>query len=61
MAIMKRAGHSNFTTTQNYIDLAGVMFRDEAERLEGRLFGSTGTKSRYKFKGAPLADARVEA
>jgi hypothetical protein len=37
---MARAGHSDFKTTQVYIDLAGVMFREEAERLERRLWGS---------------------
>jgi hypothetical protein len=48
MSIMKRAGHSNFKTTQGgYIDLAGETFREEAERLEGRIFGRIGTKNRY--------------
>jgi hypothetical protein len=37
---MARAGHSDFKTTQAYIDLAGEMFREEAERLERRLWGS---------------------
>ena len=35
---MARAGHSDFKTTQGYIDLAGQTFRDEAA-LEERLFG----------------------
>jgi integrase len=47
-ALMARAGHSDFKTTQGYIDLAGVMFREEAERLEERLWGRTGTKNRYQ-------------
>jgi hypothetical protein len=34
-----RAGHSSFTTTQGYIDLAGYTFREEADRLE-RLWGA---------------------
>jgi integrase len=38
-ALMARAGHSDFATTQLYIDLAGETFRDEAELLEARLFG----------------------
>jgi integrase len=38
-ALMARAGHSDFKTTQAYIDLAGEMFREEAERLERRLWG----------------------
>jgi integrase len=38
-ALMARAGHSVFKTTQGYIDLAGETFREEAEPLEERLFG----------------------
>ncbi len=38
-ALMARAGHSDFKTTQVYIDLAGETFRAEAERLERRLWG----------------------
>ncbi len=38
-ALMARAGHSDFKTTQGYIDLAGEAFRDEAELLEERLLG----------------------
>ena len=49
IAVMKRAGYSNFKTTQTYIDLAGQMFREEAERLEARLseipVPRTGTKT----------------
>jgi integrase len=36
-ALMARAGHSSFTTTQGYIGLAGETFREEADlrqRLE---------------------------
>jgi integrase len=47
-ALMARAGHSDFATTQIYIDLTGEAFREEAERLEGRLWGSSGTKTRYQ-------------
>jgi integrase len=38
-ALMARAGHADFKTTQAYIDLAGETFRAEAERLERRLWG----------------------
>jgi integrase len=41
-ALMARAGHSDFKTTQGYIDLAGERFREEAELLEERVFGSVG-------------------
>jgi integrase len=43
--LMALAGHSDFATTQGYIDLAGEVFRDEAGQLEERLFGQ---KSRQK-------------
>jgi site-specific recombinase XerD len=38
-ALMARAGHSDFATTQGYIDLARETFREEAELLDERLFG----------------------
>ena len=37
VALMTKAGHANMKTTQTYLHLAGVVFRDEAERLEARL------------------------
>jgi hypothetical protein len=40
---MARAGHSDFATTQLYIDLAGGTFRAEAELADERLFG-VGTR-----------------
>lgn len=43
-ALMARAGHSDFKTTQGYIDLAGEMFREEADQLEKRLWGDSGTQ-----------------
>jgi integrase len=39
-ALQARAGHSDYSTTQLYIDLAGETFREEAERLEQRLSGA---------------------
>jgi integrase len=47
-ALMARAGHSSYSTTRRYIDLAGARFRDEADALEQRLFGGSGTKNRYQ-------------
>jgi site-specific recombinase XerD len=38
-ALQTRLGHADFKTTQIYINLAGEQFRDEAERLEARVFG----------------------
>jgi hypothetical protein len=44
-AMMARAGHSDFKTTQGYIHLAGETFREEEALLEARLFGQkTGQK-----------------
>lgn len=60
-ALMSRAGHADFSTTKRYIDLAGETFRGEAERLEERLWGPSGTKNRYQVvvpenaQGAVLA------
>lgn len=51
MAIMRMAGHSNFATTQRYIDLAGVLFGDEVARL-GDWYGRVGTKNGYQVGGA---------
>jgi integrase len=48
VALMARAGHSSFATTKLYISLSGARFQDEAERLERRLWGETGTKNRYQ-------------
>jgi integrase len=39
IAVMTKAGHANMQTTKRYMHLAGVVFRDEAERLEDRLLG----------------------
>jgi integrase len=38
LAVMRRAGHSDFRVTQMYLDLAGVEFADEAERAAARIF-----------------------
>jgi len=39
-ALKAGAGHSDMSTTQRYIDLAGVSFRVEAELAESRMFGA---------------------
>jgi hypothetical protein len=36
---MTKAGHASMAVTKTYLHLAGVVFRDEAERLERRLLG----------------------
>jgi hypothetical protein len=56
-SLQKRAGHSSFSTTQGYINLAGVEFPEESAKLADRLWGSGGgTKNRYKV----AADASME-
>lgn len=49
IAVMTKAGHRNMRTTQVYLHLAGVVFRDEAERLERRLLGETEAESSTPF------------
>jgi site-specific recombinase XerD len=44
-ALQARAGHADFATTSIYIDLAGETFREEADRLEDRLFAGAGKSS----------------
>ena len=53
---MARAGHSDFKTTQSYIDLAGEQFRDEARRAEERLLGAASTRIRDKLAQSLPAD-----
>lgn len=61
-ALMSRAGHSSYATTRRYIDLAGARFREDAHRLEERLWGEVGTTNRYKVTeaGDAAATANVE-
>jgi Phage integrase family len=40
IAVMTKAGHADMKTTRRYMHLAGVTFRDEADRLEARLLGT---------------------
>lgn len=56
LAIQRMAGHASFNTTQRYIDLAGVVFGDEIERLSAWYAGSS-TKSQYK-NGSGDAESR---
>jgi integrase len=46
-ALMSRSGHSSYSTTRSCIELAGESFRDEADLLEDRLWGGSGTKNGY--------------
>lgn len=44
IALMARAGHRSMATTNLYLHLAGVVFRDEAKALEERLLGGSGLR-----------------
>jgi integrase len=39
LAVMAKAGHRSMETTRQYLHLAGVVFRGEAEALEARVLG----------------------
>jgi integrase/recombinase XerD len=39
IAVMATAGHASMQTTKQYLHLAGVVFRDDADALEARLLG----------------------
>jgi integrase len=60
-ALMSRAGHSSYATTRRYIDLAGERFREEAERLEERLWGGPVEKRGRKSPLRESAPATAEA
>lgn len=45
IAVMTKAGHSDMRTTKRYMHLAGVVFRDEAQRLEDRYALSVSTEA----------------
>jgi integrase len=47
-ALMTRAGHSDFKTTQGYIDLAGQTFRAETDLAEQRILGGSSRKNQSK-------------
>ena len=44
LAVVRRAGHSDFRVTQQYLDLAGVEFAEEAERAAARAFAHVPRK-----------------
>lgn len=42
VALMTKTGHADMKTTRIYMHMAGVVFREEADRLEARFLGSRG-------------------
>ena len=59
-ALMSRAGHSSYATTRRSIDPAGARFRDDADRLEERIFGAAGTKNGYQIAEGAAVDSDEE-
>ena len=45
VALMTKAGHADMNTTKIYMHMAGVVFRDEADRQEARLLGRRGAEN----------------
>ena len=57
IALMTRAGHANMKTTQTYLHLAGVVFPDEARRLEERFAASAYASVDERGAQQPPANA----
>jgi len=57
---MAKAGHANMATTKRYLHLAGVVFRDEADALELRLFGLS-TKGSTDLRAPERTEADLAA
>ena len=57
---MAKAGHANMATTKRYLHLAGVVFRDEADALELRLFGLS-TKGSTDLRAPERTEADLGA
>jgi hypothetical protein len=41
-ALQRKAGHSSYSVTQLYVDLAGVEFPEDAAKHEERMWGAKG-------------------
>lgn len=54
--LMQRAGHSDFKTTQGYIDLAGTRFQQEAEQHSRRVFAHVKRDSGHKVGHKAIQD-----
>jgi integrase len=55
IALMARAGHASMQTTKRYLHLAGTIYREEAEALEGRMLGG-----RKFYQPEPISDDLAE-
>jgi integrase/recombinase XerD len=55
IAVMATAGHSSMQTTRQYLHLAGIVFRDDADALEARL--GLGVESSTRLRELePISD-----
>lgn len=55
--LQQKLGHTNFRVTQRYVNLAGVVFADEAEALEQRLLGAVESSTDLSEPQSTSADA----
>jgi len=60
IAIMRMAGHTNFATTQRYLDLADVLFGEEVSLL-GKWYWHPGTNSGYKARSSDAVNGLAAA
>jgi len=56
IAVMTKAGHADMATTKRYLHLAGVVFHEEAERLQQRYGLSTEPSTDLSERQANSAD-----
>jgi integrase len=54
--LMVKLGHADFRTTQRYVNLAGVVFADEADALEARMNGGAVESSTDPVSPARISD-----
>jgi integrase len=54
--IQAKLGHSDYRTTQRYVNLAGVVFADEAAALERRMLGVESSTDLSESENTPQSD-----
>jgi len=62
IAVLTKAGHASFKTTQRYLHLAGVVFREEAARLEEKVLGpqlSTSSGATFYQSSTELSESQT--
>jgi integrase len=61
VVLMYEAGHSSMAITQRYIDLAGVVFAEEAAQAERRMLGAVSTEPSTDLSERQGISADLEA